>query len=551
MNSPPVQQKPRGRALNTAPGHEESNRGKPIIPPTDGKPKVLTYHERFLPRAEDAARRLISSWIEHGPKEINHFEPDRMPTGTLHKVANGVLVCMLHHGVKDFTGIAAYFTDAPQPVRDELKECSQEVPPLSSDCKPLLAILTKYDRTRQQEILAHELSETLARCDDPSDIMREIAVFEAEGTGKTRSMIVHGVNSFPIVIPPETVILGNGWIRRGDIGTLISTAGAGKSVAMIQAAMAWALGLPYFGIKPPRPLHILLFSGEDDGVTFGQCREGFLEHSEAITGRLLTAADLAPLDSMLRTEFCREHVGLSFHSHLSALLREVPADLVIVNPLLSYIGGEIVACASQWLRAELMPILQKHDCACLIAHHTPKMAKDGWANTDDTYAAIGGAEIANVPRAILTLRPTAADGLCVVKVSKRQTTGWKDGTGAFVSTYFVKRSGNPERPAWIPVDADEAAELMAACGQSGSNDASRKKATPGHVVKALSTGAMQQVALIECLMRKCRCSEKPAKDAIREAELDELVSTFNEPNPRGGHALKWLCLPEHQMQGVA
>ena len=113
-------------------------------------------------------------------------------------------------------------------------------------------------------------------------------------------------------------------------------------------------------------------------ATIGQCREGFLEHTEAITGRQLSAADLEPLDLMLRIEFCREHVGLRFHPHLAALLREESADLVIINPLLSYIGGEVVAEASTWLRAGLMPILQEHKCAALIAHHTPKLAKDGW-----------------------------------------------------------------------------------------------------------------------------------------------------------------------------
>jgi hypothetical protein len=274
-----------------------------------------------------------------------------------------------------------------------------------------------------------------------------------------------------------------------------------------------------------------------------------LEHSQAITGHRLTAQDLAPLDSMLRVEFSREHVGLGFHVHLSGLLREAPADLVIINPLLSYIGGEIVSSASQWLRAELMPILQKHDCACLIAHHTPKMSKDGWDSTDDTYSAIGGAEIANVPRAILTLRPTAADGLCVLKVSKRQTTGWKDGAGAYVSTYFVKRSGNPERPAWIPVDNDEAAELMAACGQSGSTGKGSRKVTAANVIAAVETGAMQRQSLIDWLCRTCHpCSSKTASTAILEAEAAGVIVSFPEANPNGGKPIKWLCLPQDRKQ---
>ncbi len=364
------------------------------------------------------------------------------------------------------------------------------------------------------------------------------------------SMIVRGVNGYPTETPPEHVVLGNGWIRRGDIATFISTAGSGKSVATIQAAMAWGLGLPYLGIRPPRPLRILLFSGEDDGVTIGQCREGFLEHSLAITGRQLSAADLEPLDRMLRVESCREHVGLRFHEHLAALLREEPADLVIINPLLSYIGGEIVAAASVWLRAGLMPILQEHGCASLIAHHTPKLAKDGWDNTDDTYSAIGGAELANIPRAILTLRPTTADGLSVLKVSKRQTTGWKDSKGSFTPCYFVRRTDNPERPAWLPVDSDEAADMIADSKPSGTAVRGAKKATPEAVVELLQSGAMHRIALIEAVKLKCHCTDKPAKDAITEAFDSGDIADFHKKNPIGGHALRWFCIPEHKNQWV-
>ena len=367
---------------------------------------------------------------------------------------------------------------------------------------------------------------------------------------ESRSLIVYGVNSYPTVVPPEIVLLGNGWIRWHDIATLISTAGAGKSVFVIQAAIAWALGLLYFGIRPPRPLRILMFLGEDDGVTFGQCREGFIEHSRAITGRQLSAEDLAPLDCMIRTEYSREHVGAKFHTYLDAVLDEYPADLVIVNPLLSYIGGEIVTNISGWMRGGVMPILQQHDCAALFAHHTPKMTADGWDNTDDVYSGTGGGEIANIPRAILVLRPTAVEGLMVVKVAKRQTTGWQNESGDFVPRYFVRRSSNPERPAWIPVAHDEALSRIAASKAAGGPAGGGRKVTVTHVVEALANGPMCRQDLINCLMRTCSCSDRPAKEAIREAEEDEVISSFTAPNPRGGNPIKWLCLPcHHQVTG--
>jgi hypothetical protein len=366
--------------------------------------------------------------------------------------------------------------------------------------------------------------------------------------GNPRSLIVDGVNSYPTIVPPETVILGNSWMRLGDVIHLVSGAGGGKSVAACQMSMAWGLGLPYFGIKPPRPLRILLFSGEDDGVTLGQCREGFLEHSEVITGRQLSAADLDALGVMLRTEFCREHVGDNFHPHLVGLLSKSPRDLVIVNPLFSYIGGEIVSCMSPWHRVGLMPILQEYGCAALVVHHTTRLSKDSWKTIDDTYSGIGGGEAANIPRSVLTLKPTPCDGLFVVTVSKRQTTGWKDGSGNYVTSYFVRRSGDPERPAWIPVEHDEAQELIGDSKASGSAKSS-KKVTSQDVMDELRPGPTQRQALIERLRKKCNCSEVPAKNAIRDAENDEEISSFTESNPNGGNAIKWLCLHEHKSKG--
>ena len=349
-----------------------------------------------------------------------------------------------------------------------------------------------------------------------------------------RSLITKGINSYPTIVPPETVLLGNSWMRRGDIVNLVSSAGGGKSVAAVQAMIAWALGLPYFGIKPPRPLRILLFSGEDDGVTLGQCREGFLEHSEAITGKKLEFQDLEKLDSMIRTEFIREHVGDGFHPHLADLLTASPVDLVIINPLLSYVGGEIVACGSEWLRCGLMPILQEHDCGALVIHHTTKLQKNSWENIDDTYSGIGGGEIANIPRSILTLKPTPAKGIFVLTVSKRQTAGWQDDMGKFTTSYYIRRSDNPERPAWIPVPCNEAQNEIA-FGSSLKGGRSSRKVLPIDVQAAvLASGRISRVELIDQMMGSYFCSDKPAKTAILEAERDGLIFPYFEKNPHGG-----------------
>jgi hypothetical protein len=383
---------------------------------------------------------------------------------------------------------------------------------------------------------------------EPDESKADVIAFEPTPAA---SLLFRGVNHYPTITPPETVLLGNGWMRRGDVVTFISTAGAGKSVAVTQAAMAWGIGLPYLSIKPTRPLRIILFSGEDDGVTIGQCREGFLEHSEEITGQRLTAQDLDKLDANLRTDFSREYVGDNFHSRLKSLLEEEPADLVIVNPLLSYLGGEVVGCVSEWIRAGLTPILQKYDCGALLAHHTPKLAKDGWDNTDDTYSGIGGAEVANIPRSILTLRPTNAKGISVVNVSKRQTTGWIGSDEKYSTQLFIQRTDNPERPAWIPMDAAEAEELIAearpARGENRQGGAT-KKLKPEDVVAIVKAQPVSNQDLIARLKTVHSCSNRTARDEIKQAEHQGLVEAYDEPNPRGGKAIKWLKLSEPQNQ---
>jgi hypothetical protein len=494
-----------------------------------------------------AAQSLIYSCAEYGFHEGNWISPDAMPTAPLRSVAQ-VVWEQVTAGVKKWGNIVPAFGDN-EPMRRAFIECCSEMgyatePP---HCARYVERVKGYQLTCRRRELGSKLVLAASDPEEWEAITAEIAKIENEAHGASRSLMERGVNHYPTETPPETILLGNGWMRRGDVATFISTAGAGKSVAVTQAAMCWGLGLPYLGIVPPRPLRVILFSGEDDGVTIGQCREGLLEHSEAITGRKLSAKDLEPLYRMLRTEFIREHVGHSFHPHLATMLREEAADLIIVNPLLSYLGGEVVGCVSEWIRAGLMPILQSNGCASLLAHHTPKLAKDGWENTDDTYSGIGGAEIANIPRSILTMRPTAAKGLFVVNVSKRQTTGWKDDSGSYCAHYFVKRTDNPERPAWLPVGTDEAEDMIAEGkpAQSKRQAGATKKVQHGDVVNIVRPRPVAQQDLIARLVALRGCSERTARDAIIEAEVDEIES-FDERNPKGGKAIKWLRMnPEH------
>jgi len=355
--------------------------------------------------------------------------------------------------------------------------------------------------------------------------------------------VVRGFDSFPTDPPPEDVLLGKDWLRRGDIVFFNSGAGEGKSVALGQAAMALSLGLPWMGIQPAKPLRILHFVGEDDRSTLGQIREGFLENSHALTGRTLTRDDLLPLRQVVRTDFSRQFIGHGFIDHVDRMLTEEPADLVLINPLLSFIGGEIVKDSSEFLRAGLMPVLQAHRAGVILAHHTVKLSKDSWNQMDFTYSGIGGSEVANVPRSVLTLAPTKTKGLHSLHVSKRQTTGWRDDHGRTTDRCYIKRTDNPSRPAWLPVTHEEAEELQSHAPSTRTTTTVRK-IEPKHVVEAVATGDMQRKALLEQLCRQHRCSERSAASAYAEAKQRGLIDAYTEKNPSRGRPLVWVCLPE-------
>ena len=391
---------------------------------------------------------------------------------------------------------------------------------------PARACNTEPGSDREQEL-----------CTDSSVRLQAKAIDLLTPKAKTAK----GVNGFPIKIPEHRKIAGNDWLRRHDIAFFNSGAGMGKSVAMGQLVMAWGLGLPYFGIPPARPLKILHFCGEDDEVTLGQIREGFLENSEALTGKALTASDLDVLDENLETDFSREFAGDAFITHLEKRLAEKPVDLVIINPLLSFIGGNIVECASDFLRGGLMPVLQDHDCTALIAHHTTKLVADSWEKMDFTYSGIGGGEVANIPRTILTLAPAKVKGLCMLHVSKRVFTGWLDGDFKFSDCFFIKRTDDPSRPAWLPVSHDDAEAIIPASKQGGAGNGGGKgkKLTTQHVTDALATGDMARLALIVFLVENYSVSDRTVKDAINDARLSGHITEYKEVPPSGGRALIW------------
>ena len=262
----------------------------------------------------------------------------------------------------------------------------------------------------------------------------------------------------------------NGWLRKGGGAFLVSTSGTGKSVWTVQAALLWAQGLPAFGIVPVRPLKIGIVQAEDDD-------EEMVNFRNNITDGLVEQAGLdrdqveAARTNVLLFDAVRKFGG-TFIEYVGKILEEHPElDLLIINPLQSFFGGDISRNAelSGFLRGGLDRFIKPNKVGVLFIHHTnkPPNAKErtGWgADAFASYIGAGGAEIVNWARAVLALMPCENDsGLFRLTAAKRgQRLGWKDAAGVRTDVRFIAHSKN--RIFWRDATPEEAATAQASAG---------------------------------------------------------------------------------------
>lgn len=222
-------------------------------------------------------------------------------------------------------------------------------------------------------------------------------------------------------------VVGNHWLRKGGSALLVGPSGIGKSSLGRQIAMTWALGQPCFGITPARELKILMIQAENDRADLHDMDVGIARG----LGILQTPAALDRLHRCLITNHNVADTGHAFIVALQRLVDHHTPDLVIVDPLLSFIGNDISKqeVVGQFCRNWLNPILASSNVAFLAIHHTgkppsenpgrggrrkgPVMTLSEWA-----YKGIGSSELTNWARAICVLNPLP-DGTYELLLAKR------------------------------------------------------------------------------------------------------------------------------------
>jgi hypothetical protein len=237
----------------------------------------------------------------------------------------------------------------------------------------------------------------------------------------------------------KTVLIGaeRRWICQGYPFQIVGFSGTGKSSLAVHLAVHWALGKAPFGLKPVRPLRILMVQAEND---FGDAAEGL----KGATAKLVEPERRALKDNLI---FVRQSskMGFEFVQYLGEMVEKHGIDLIIADPLLAYANFDIAKQdeTSAFLRGPggVFEMLQRTKAALLYMHHTtkPKSAEDLDSMTPQQLAYLGAgcAEWVNFARDsgyLFRTKANTSDGRPVYRFgfSKRQSrSGLKDANDRF------------------------------------------------------------------------------------------------------------------------
>lgn len=157
------------------------------------------------------------------------------------------------------------------------------------------------------------------------------------------------------------------------------------------------------------------------------------------------------------------------------LLAEHRPDIVRIDPLLAYMGGDVnlASDTGKFLRNGLNPLLSKYGCAAILVHHTPKANNRDTTNyrpSDWQYAGAGSADITNWTRGMLIFEPTHAAHVFKLIAAKRgRRLGWIDAKGEPTLVKYYCHSTTGDGIFWLEATHEDIeAMIEASPGKSKS-----------------------------------------------------------------------------------
>ncbi len=202
-------------------------------------------------------------------------------------------------------------------------------------------------------------------------------------------------------------LVGKRFLCRDGSWLIVAQSGIGKSVFAMQVALHFATGRAIFELAPHIPRKVILIQAENN-------RLDLLEPSKSILNVMDISQD--ELELLRKNLFIiseNKSSGTLFIKILEKICARYAPDIVIIDPLLSYIGDDISlqSVCSSFLRNQLNPVIQKFNMGLIIMHHTGKPPKDKPVKNvaDLSYLGIGSSELTNWARAVSVLVQNSDD----------------------------------------------------------------------------------------------------------------------------------------------
>jgi ABC-type transport system involved in cytochrome c biogenesis ATPase subunit len=303
--------------------------------------------------------------------------------------------------------------------------------------------------------LLREAAIAVANATDPDTLLEHYARLSEGRKGRKvkvgpARMDFDALMSFKRKEDPTCILGSNRWLCKGGSMLIVGQSGTGKSSLMMQAAVLWCMGRDFFGIKPVKALRAVVLQAENDAGDISEALQ------DVIAGAYLDSEEKATLRDHLAIFRDTVSTGTTFTAALRQLIIDQRADIVFIDPLLSFAGIDVSdqEQASKFLRHDLAPILLETGAVLVAMHHTgkPKAAsdKEGHTVADLAYAGLGSSEFTNWFREVAVLfRCQGEEPIYKFGLTKRRgRAGLKDSTGQFKAEINIRHSSDKEVIRW-------------------------------------------------------------------------------------------------------
>lgn len=316
---------------------------------------------------------------------------------------------------------------------------------------------------------------------------------------------------------------------------IIAASGVGKSVLAMQMAILFATGRDLWKLKPHKARKVVLIQAENNFLDL-------VEPAQSITRILgLSETEKADLRKNFRVISDDTHSGEGFVRLLSSICDRYKPEIVIVDPLMAYIGGEISKqeVCTKFFRNGINPVIHKYNIGLIVLHHTGKPRskdlKNFEQNTDLEYLGIGSSDITNWARAVSIIMPSQHDkNIYEFKHVKR---GKRTGSEPVI---YLKQGRNHKDIFWYLSEKPEKVVKT----QKGDGKRSPNANPIYEFLKLETLAPISKADLVKYVKEKLASQGEPCADSDVKKVLNNVRKTYMVYDPISQLWTGRLYIPE-------